>query len=620
MKKLALLFACVMLFSACANTPPEGTDAPATDPITDAPTEEVTTAVQYPVLKPLEIHKISQLNTTEYPLDSAAGEEDKSTLVANYRESYTLTPDKMGGIKAYYTRIKMVDDENYIMTFHNTRLGGSVYCMTSNDCIKWKNPVTVLKQGYVTVNGTRDNLKYMTPDSCVLKDGRILLVSSYRAEKSYQKEVGENGLVISFSSDKGKTWTEPQIVYKGTNWEPCVLEADNGEIYIYFSCTAPSIVEHGFNDRSSGVGLIRSADGGKTWTPNVTESPYMPQYVMRCYVTTLNGVKRYNDQMPVALQLNNGTIALAVETHTPAATGNGSYKFSISYNNDGYKDSLSMSATGPANRQTKVFNLAGPYLSQFDSGEVLLTYHWSGTFRYRLASADAKKFYDENTIFTGTGDWGASEKITSHSVALTVCTDEFSAKVGRLYLNHRLNAYKLTPTLSANTAEWDASTDAVFLGADSQAQASVRFAYDDDYIYVLGERLDYYITDNDKFVIYLHDGNTGYYMMTFTNEGVEVERRASINDKNEKLVADELGIKYNIAVDGQINDMMGDLDNGVVYELAFPRELIKTEGGELAYRVKLINRDAPNGKSTTEDSHSAAGMNNTNDWGKITLK
>lgn len=619
MKKLALLFACVMLFSACTNTPAGVTDPPATDPITDAPTEEVTTAVEYPVVKPLDIHKISDLNTIEYPLDSAAGEEGSSSLVTNYRESYTLNASKLGSIKAYYTRIKKIDDQNYIMTFHNTKYGGSIYCMRSSDLMSWSSPVVVFKQGYVTVNGKRDNLKYMTPDAYVLEDGRILCVTSYRAENAYKKEVGYNGVAISFSSDNGKTWTEPQVVYVGTNWEPCVLEA-NGEIYIYFSCTAPSIVEHGFDDRSSGVGLIRSKDGGKTWIPNVTESPYMPQYVMRCYVTTINGIKRYNDQMPVAIQLNNGTIALAAETHTPSATGNGSYKLSMSYNDDGYKESLGMDETGPANRKTKIFNLAGPYLSQFDSGEVLLTYHWSGTFRYRIGNCTATQFSGETTLWTETGMWGASEKITSHSAAVTVCTEDYQAKVARMYLNHRLNAYKLTPTLTANTAEWDVSTDAAFLGADSQAQVSVRFAHDDDYVYVLGERLDYYVTDNDKFVVYFHDGNTGYYMVTFTNEGLEVERKENAKAITEILDAEALGIKYHIAVDGQINDMMGDLDNGVIYELAFPRELIKIEDGELAYRFKLINRDASNGKSITEDSHSAAGMNSTKDWGKVTLK
>ena len=339
---------------------------------------------------------------------------------------------------------------------------------------------------------------------------------------------------------------------------------------------------------------------------------------MRCYVTTLNGIKRYNDQMPVALQLNNGTIALAVETKTPSASGSNSFKFSISYNNDGYQQWLGMDETGPSNRKTKLFNLAGPYLSQFDSGEVLLTYHWSGTFRYRIGNSTATQFSGENTLWTETGMWGSSEKITSHSAAVTVCTEDYKIKVGRLYLNHRLNAYKLTPTLTANTAEWDVSTDAAFLGSESQAQASVRFAYDDEYIYVLGERLDYYITDHDKLVVYFHDGNTGYYMMTFTNDGLTAEYKKDAKASVETLDAEALGIKYHIAVDGQINDIMGDIDNGVVYELAFPRTLLN--GDKLAYRFKLINRDSANGKSLTEDSHSAAGMNNTDNWGKVNLK
>ncbi|MBE6640684.1 MAG: exo-alpha-sialidase [Ruminococcaceae bacterium] len=617
MKKVLLLLAAVMLLSACETVPPVDTD-PTTDGVTTEPvTEEVTTVIELPEVKPLEIHKISQLNTTVYPLDSAAGEEKNSTLVSNYRESYTLEPGDMGGVKAYYTRIKKVDDSNYIMTFHNTRLGGSVYCMRSTDCKNWSKPVVVMNQKVISVNGKQDNLKYMTPDSFVLDDGRIMIVASYRAEKAYQTAIGENGLVACFSSDMGKTWTEPQIIYKGTNWEPCALQVDTGEIYVYFSCTAPSILEHGFDLRSSGVGMIRSKDGGKTWTPNVTEAPWMPQYVMRCYVCTMDGVKRYNDQMPVAIQLNNGTIALAVETHNPS---NNAYKFSISYNNDGYLKDVGMDTTGPDNRKTNLFNLAGPYLCQFDSGEVVLTYHWSGKFNYRLANSTATEFYDAVTIWDDTEHWGASEKLTSHSAAFTICTEDFKAKVTTMYLNHRVNANRLTPTLTATTSDWDGSTDAIFLGADSQAQVSVRLAHDDDYIYLLGERLDYFVTDNDKLVVYFHDGKTGQYMMTLTNDDIKVERRESIEGKNVEVSAEELGIKYHVAVDGLANDILSDMDNGIVYELAFPKSLIDIKDGEIAYRVKLVNRDSSNGKTNTEDSNKNAGMNNTDGWSKADLK
>ncbi|MBQ7010669.1 MAG: exo-alpha-sialidase [Clostridia bacterium] len=614
MKKIALLLACVSVLCACGTgTPVETTNADTTA----QPTEEVTTAQQLPELKPLEIHSISQLNTTEYPLDSAAGEEMNSTLVADFRKTYTLDPGDMGGVKAYYTRIKKIDDSNYIMIFHNTKYGGSIYCMRSSDMIKWSAPVTVFKQAKITVKGASDNLKYMTPDACVLDDGRIIAVTSFRAEHAYEKEIGENGVAVSYSSDMGKTWTEPQVVYVGTNWEPSVLQADNGEIYIYFTCTAPSILLSDFDHRSSGVGMIRSTDNGKTWTPNVTGEPYIPQYVMRYYVGVQDGVKKYNDQMPVAVQLNNGTIALAVETYNFSS---GAYKLSISYNNDGYKEDVGMDATGPADRQTNMFNLAGPYIGQFDSGEVLLTYHWSGTFRYRLGDCAAKNFGDAVTLFDGVGHWGAAEITSSHSAALTICTEEYSAKVANMYLNHRINANKLTPTLTANTSEWDNNTDAIFLGAESQAQMAVRVAHDDDYIYFLGERLDNYVTDKDKAVVYIHDGNTGYYQMTLTNDNIAVEYRKSVSSDNEDKDAAALGIKYNVAVDGQINDILSDNDNGIVYEIAFPKSLIEIKDNEINYRVKLVNRDTEKGKTITEDSNPSAGLKDTKGWAKATLK
>ena len=132
MKKIALLLACVSVLCACGTgVSVETTEA---DTTTVEPTEEVTTAQQIPELKPLQIHSIAQLNTTEYPLDSAAGEEKNSTLVSNYRESYTLDPAKMGGIKAYYTRIKKIDDSNYIMIFHNTRYSDDCFQAEKDKC------------------------------------------------------------------------------------------------------------------------------------------------------------------------------------------------------------------------------------------------------------------------------------------------------------------------------------------------------------------------------------------------------------------------------------------------------------------------------------------------------
>ncbi|MBO4355574.1 MAG: exo-alpha-sialidase, partial [Clostridia bacterium] len=473
-----------------------------------------------PVENPL-IHSIDELNITDYGYDSAKGNENRASLVKDYRSSYTLAPSDFGGIEVYYPRIKKIDDDRYLLIFHNGIYGGSIYCCESSDCINWSKPKQIFQQSVISVNGNSDNLKYMTPDACVLSDGRIICVTAYRAEFTYYTKLDENGIAVSFSEDEGKTWSKPKIIYKGLNWEPSVLEAENGEIYVYFTAIAPSIHLYGYDNVSAGVGMIRSKDGGKTWIPDVMTEPYQSQYVMRQYVgTNENGIKIYNDGMPVARQLHNGSIALVVETFK-----DNNYMFSVSYNDDGYKEDLGLDKSGPDNRQTNLFNLAGPYITQFDSGETVLTYHWAGTMRYRIGTSDAKTFFDENVILDGVGMWGSVELTSSHSAVMAIGTDQYSLKVAKVYLNHDISAIKMTPTFTANTPEWDNNTDAIFVSGSSQAQMSVRIAHDDYFVYILGERLDDYITENDGSEFHILDGKGGKYIISVSGANVSVKHQ-----------------------------------------------------------------------------------------------
>ncbi len=563
--------------------------------------------------KTLNIHKISELNTAEYELDSAKGEEEFSSIVKNYRESYTLTPADLGGVRAYYPRVKMVNDSNYLLFYHDEMYGGNAYCSRSTDCISWHSPTKVFEMGAITVEGKPNTLKFANPDACVLDDGRIIAAAAFRAEVDYLTYPDYNGVAISFSSDNGKTWSAPETVYVGTVWEPYIMQDDNGDIYIFFTSVAPGTYLYGINNLSSGVGLVRSTDNGKTWSPNVTGAPYVPQYVMRQYTgTSPDGVKIYNDQMPVALKLNNGTIALAVETYNQFAD---SLKFSISYNNDRFSEDLGMERSGPTDRQTNVFNLAGPYLMQFDSGEVVLTYHWADSFKYRMADCTAENFYSEKTLVNNCGMWGSSEKISSHSAALSIGTNDYDLVVTRVYLNHTLNAKKLTPTMSANTDEWDASTDAIFLGAESQAQVSVRLAYDEEFVYLLAERIDREITDEDSLSVYFYGNNGTQYIVNMTNSEYTVSSRSKTDKKETSIDPKEIGIKAYAAIDGTKNDYL-DTDNGIVYEIAVPRELVDIDG-EVFYRVKLTNLDAK--EVIKEDSNPNASLLSTENWAKAVL-
>jgi len=105
-KKIFAAVFCALLLVSCGT----GGSVDTTDstPVSDIPdtTEAVTTEEPMVVTKPLEIHSISQLNTEEYELDTAVGQEKRSSLVKNGRESDTDS----SGVKAYYTRIKKMDE------------------------------------------------------------------------------------------------------------------------------------------------------------------------------------------------------------------------------------------------------------------------------------------------------------------------------------------------------------------------------------------------------------------------------------------------------------------------------------------------------------------------------
>ncbi len=598
-KYIALILSLVaMVFAVSCNGENGGeikdTAAPSSDLGNDTTTEDQGNGTDAPDEISRYIHSILELNKDEGKIDSHAGVESSSSLEGNFRTKLF----KFKSQKAYYPRIKMLADGSYFMVFHDSDYGGNIYYSTSKDGKNWKMPKKVFSLRSIEYKGTEDKIAYMTPDAVVLDNGDIIIVTSYRIVHAYQKAIEMNGIAIKRSKDGGSTWSEEKAVYVGTNWEPSILEADNGEIYIYSTVTAPSIYETGnFDLRSSGVGLIRSKDGGNTWTPNVTGAPYLPQYVMRQYVCTENGVKRYNDQMPVAIQLHNGTIALAVETQN---FSKGTYKFSISYNNDGYKADLGMNTSGPKERQTEIFNLAGPYLDQFHSGEVALVYHFQNKFYARIGNSTATRFNKNSVIMNDAGCWGNILVNSSHTALVSIgrevrnndstAKEKFGIDIMTLVLNHRISAKKMTPSLSADTAEWDKNTDALFAGSDSQAQLALRFAHDGKNIYFLAERLDSTLASDDTATVLLCDEEKGYYQIELDTVGIKSFRYSkSMSGSKTTVKAEVNGVVCKTYIDGTV-DKISDQDNGIIHEIAIPRSLISAgKETKVCFYIRLRN-------------------------------
>lgn len=579
---LSLLFPLVFLliFAACDTTPPVPggeTDLPGTGEETAAPEPER-----------LLLHTIAELNTSEGALDDHEGEQGHSSLELDFRSAVTLTTKHLQTSYAYYPRIKQLPNGKYIL-FYNTGLTGpDIYYTISDNLKSWSTPK------FLACSTGTDYL-YATADAIVLQNGDLLAVYSFRPRTGYTTDLSNSGLEIRRSTDNGKTWSAARRIYTGMNWEPFLFQNGDGTIYCIFTHTAPYVHYYGYNNtiRSSGSAIVRSTDNGATWTPEVTGAPYEAQRVIQDYVGDLDGRKIMNDQMPILLKLHNGTYMMACERQEIKKT------FSIDL---GYTDtldySLGLTEVGPADRLNKKFTGTGPYLAQFPSGETVITYNRGG-FTAVIAGTNGKGFQSAQKPFaalTSTCHWQSTELLTSHSLLAAFENKKEAANekdtkptdliYGILYLNHRVNAGKMTASADGNNAEWADNTDALFLGAVSQAQASFRFGYDDTTVSLLVERLDHTPDgEGDYEELYLAPAAKGaFYRVTVDASGV----RSAVRVENGKETPVSLtGVSLAVTKENAADPSR----LGRITELSLDRAALGLTGDTVYFNAVLYNKD-----------------------------
>jgi len=612
MKKIAffasLLLLCITasLLASCVKDPGSPGDDTGRDEGTSdtaAQTEETTNSA----LKDIYIHAISELNTKAYALDSHASFTSESSLELNFRDYYEYRSNKLIAEKPYYPRIKKISEDKYLLFYQNATHGSDIYVAILDGLGK----VNSTKMIYSRYPASGDTRYFANCDACVLKNGDVLTVASFRAKTNYANKPAQNGLVIRRSRDKGVTWEPEQIVYYGTTWEPYIYQdPESEEIQIYWTNTNIYPIEGGETNGSSGVAIIRSLDNGYTWTSDLSKT-YSGQIVSQTATQFLNGRQFYSDQMPCAIKLHNGKIALALETRNTTA---GNYKYTISFSSDNWARALNVDETGPADKRTNLFSAAGPYLRQFLSGEVVLTYHWSGYLNYKMANADATVYGSEYAIFDGAGNWGATEIDGDHSLIATIGFKDFGIMLGRLYLNHRVFPEKATPVIDGDNADWENNTDALFIGSETQAQCSIRFAYDDDNIYILTEALDDYVNSADKTAFYIAGGEKGniYTRVTVSVDG-SITAEAFEGGIFTKI--NNSGISNSVYVSGTM-DENGDKDRGYIIELKVPRSAINAENADIIrFDAILFSKDT-SVKSIT-DTFDSCDISSPATWFKI---
>ena len=577
------------------------------------------------------IHSIDQLNKAEPVINDHADDWAQSRLEPNFRQYNEVTEAKLRVKAANYPRIKKVADDRYILFYQDNQTAQNIYYSVSSDLKDWGLGVKLFKSHNITVNGSNDTMCYSSCDATVLANGDIMAIASFRSSRNFRVTNEFNGLAMRISSDGGETWGEEQIIYKGSNWEPQILQLPSGEIQVYFTHGGPKIqpqMEAGIPTSqmvpSSGTAIIRSFDNGKTWDPYVMEPPYAAHRVSQQYTHTENGIKVFTDQMPCAILLNNSnTIALATESKFLQGSEE-IYYITMDYNDDNWAVGLDIDEEGPTDKQANMYLGAAPYLRQFPSGETILSNNRSSKFQIRLGDSQARTFGDPINPLSGTGYWGSLELIQSHIVVGTMTyarkvsnQQQNRIMISQNVLNHRIDVPTAKMKIDGGNQDWASCTDALFVGSDSQAQTAVRPAKDDNRLYFLVETLDTYLSEGDTVELYLGDGASDELNNTLRlTVGPNGLVSAARFDGNDFAAIDTKDIQAAVTLQGTIgNDE--DEDTGYMVELSIPRSLVTASNDKLLCNIVLKNQDK--GGTVIEDAMGDARWNVPSEWMTLNL-
>lgn len=431
------------------------------------------------------LHTLDDMDLSGDGVNSHAGEEQWSvlqpiagtmisiphkTLVAQVPASATEQQTAM------YPRIKKLANGSYIMFYHAGQLASRCFCISSKDLKNWSAPYLLLGPEKIPVDGGKQVWqRYGNPDAAVLANGDILAVFSYRDDR-YSSGLG-GGLVLMRSKDNGLTWSSPQTIYEGANWEPYLLVLPDNTIHCYFTdCRALT--------KNSGTSVIMSTDGGKTWSSK-TRCCRLYKYDYDGPEARYTGERIFTDQMPCFRVLNDGkTIAgfLEARLENPARISGSSYYVMSMVYNDGleWKD-IPDDSEGPQRRKTGVVNGAGGYISVFPSGETVISCNISNKFSMKVGDCTATRFNgpDWNSgwlqPFSGSGFWGSTEVINPHVIVGTMHTSVQGINVGQFYLNHCIPANEQPIVLDGKSTEWK-NTDALYISDQAGCSAIIRAA------------------------------------------------------------------------------------------------------------------------------------------------
>ena len=471
--------------------------------------------IQPPVLEEGEVllNTAFDINLEATATNSHSGLEKYSVLQPMYNNIFKLENSVLtAGVpseqqKANYPRIKRRKDGGVVLFYQGGTQSSRIFSMNAASFNGLKNatPQVILKpyvdSDLTATYGKTVYQRYMNMDAVVMPDGEIIGVVQHHAWD--YKDVGYyqgQGTAIELirSNDGGKTWTTPEEIYSGTAWEPYLLLLPDGKLQLYFTDSNPFLY-------SSQTSVMTSSDKGHTWSAKkIAARRY--KYLYDGQNTDYHGQYVYTDQMPCFRLLNDGkTLAGFIEGRLEKENSlSGSYtsyhKMSLIKNNGTEWPGITGDSQNalPTTRETDKMTGTGGYIETFPSGETVISCSSNGPFIIKILDSvcttsdgifninntwDPEKWFQP---FGETGVWGAMERYNDNILMATASDNNTGLDLGLFYLNQQLTAKTEAIMLDGMNDDW--TTDkALFLSSPQGTEMILRFAHDDDNLYLLCE-------------------------------------------------------------------------------------------------------------------------------------
>lgn len=407
---------------------------------------------------------------------SSCQESEPARIAWDYSSQTDISP------KGGYARVISLPDGTYMAAYESS---GAVHiCRSMDEGCTWTDSRTVI-DGY-RKDGVRVNAA--NAEIIRLSDGTLLCGANFRPSRD---EVESWSIAVARSQDGGRTWTEPQVIYRAGQrfcdgcWEPYFLEMPDSKVHVYFANEAP------YGDSSEQeISCMESSDGGCTWGAFRTVS------FRKGHRDGMPSARVFGDEIVVAIEDNaHGEFV----PYTVRCTLKDAWKRAVGGDSEDRDYALADSL-----HMDRIY-AGAPYLLRLPSGEAAMSYQrsYAGQWNKALMEVTVGDRHARN-FCNPTRPFKVPDTYTCLWNSITVLDDHTIAAVGSLsYPKYRPVFKKGYLMYGLELQEGEVVSMPFFVGAEGPANLRSGISYDSGTINICVKVSDASVAADDGVFVYL---------------------------------------------------------------------------------------------------------------------